>query len=216
MSALEQTPYPISTPVAERRTAPRLRVTESLPVFVGRGVGTLVDLSATGARVRHAVQAQRGSNVRLTFEWHGERFGATAEVLSSRVVSLGNGESPTIYESRLRFRLLTDAARDLLDRVLVAIENEDVRRWVANLRGWNAGESASPARIPIKGSYLRCRLLGRRWERKWTQDASQPNDGFVLPETTGPRDVDELCATYENADDDGRNLIRLIAAASLV
>jgi hypothetical protein len=212
MSALEQTPIPGNN---ERRDAPRLRVHSGIPVFIGRGEGLLVDLSARGARVRHSAQARRSSNVRLTFQWMGERFAATAEVLSSHVAILGYQNVPTIYESRLRFRLLTEESAALLTRVLSSMETDNVRTWVANLRGDSANvQPIRPARAT--GCYLRCRLIGRRWERKWTHDWTPPTDGFLLPEAADPKEVDDLCTTYLNEDEEGRRLIRLMAAAAIL
>jgi len=211
MSALEQTPIPS---VTERRSAPRLRVVSGLRVFIGRGEGLLVDLSARGARVRHSAQARRSSNVRLSFEWKGERFAATGEVLSSHVVTLGYENHPTIYESRLRFRLLTEESAALLTRVLSSMETDNVRTWVANVQGDSANvQPVRPARAT--GSYLRCRLIGR-WERKWTHDWTPPTDGFLLPETADPKEVDDLCASYLNEDEEGRKLIRLMAATAIL
>jgi hypothetical protein len=214
MSALEQAPLSKVTLASERRSAPRLRIADNVPVLVGRGEGVLVDLSERGARVRHSVQARRGSSIRVTFEWEGQRFAATGDVLSSRVVALGFGDVPTVYESRLHFRVITDAAGELLARVLLSVENGDVRKWVANLHGWSDAATA-PSATRSTGSYLRCRLLGSRWERKWTHDRIQPKDGFLLPESVDTRDVDNLCETYVGMDDEGRDLIRLMAAASL-
>jgi hypothetical protein len=216
MSALEQTPLP-NTPslVEERRGAPRTRIAQSVKVFVGRGEGVLVDLSPEGARMRHSVQAHRGANLRVSFEWQGERFASTAEVLASRVVALSDGTHPTQYESRLRFRLLTEAASQLLRRVLASVENDDVRKWVANLQGWN--DPSAPAVQPDsrRGSYLRCRLVRGRWETKWTHDATQPLDGFVVPETLERSEIANLCKTWERLNDDGRHLVRLLAAETL-
>jgi hypothetical protein len=216
MSALELTPLTLTPAlVEERRGAPRTRIAQSVKVLVGRGQGALVDLSLEGARVRHSVQAHRGANLRISFEWQGERFASTAEVLASRVVALSDGTHPTQYESRLRFRLVTETAGQLLRRVLASVENADVRKWVANLQGWNES-SASPELINTRtGSYLRCRLVRGRWETKWTHDATQPDDGFVLPETVERSEIGKLCKTYERLDDDGRHMVRLLAAESL-
>lgn len=125
MSALEQTPPPISPSRAdERRNAARIPVANRVSVVVGRGSGILIDLALHGARVRHSEQVQRGTNLRLSFEWHGERFVSIAEVLASRVVALNAGTLPTQYESRLRFRLLTSSATQLLQRVIDALTQE--------------------------------------------------------------------------------------------
>jgi hypothetical protein len=181
-------------------------------VLVGRGEGHLVDISRTGIRLRHSVQARHGTTVRVSFEWQGARFAATAEVLASRVVSFGDVDHPTLYDSRLRFSGLDDSSAEILDEMTRAIEQGDVQHWIANLHG-----SATEDETHVSGSrgYLRCRLRGSRWERKWTRDRTQPTDGFVVSDALSTDELDQLCSTYKGLDSDGRQMVRFLAAASI-
>lgn len=206
MSAIEDT-------VPERRRAPRLELNGEIPALIGRGEGVLIDLSATGVRLRHAAVVQRGTLVRVSFECGGGRVGATAEVLSSRVVSLGG--TATTYDSRLRFVVFDPGAKEALAQELASIETRNVRRWIANLRGWSDEIRERPRPSLITGSYFRCRLVGARWEAKATRDTTQPEDGFVVPATVADREVLRLCEDYRRADEDGRRVIRLMAAAAV-
>lgn len=207
MSAMEQCPP--DTP--NRRAAERLRVSGKVAVTFGRGEGVLIDLSKTGARIRHQAAVRRGSTVRVTFEWNRARFSANAEVLASRIASLGTGPS---YESRVRFTAL-DAGSDLvLAQMLEGMADRDMRRWVANLRGWSE-ESKSESTLLATRSYLRCRLYGSWWQRKITNDSSQPPDGFTLPAESAETEIRTLCDTYSRGSDEERHMIRLMAAASI-
>lgn len=206
MSALEQGSL-------DRRTAPRLRVAGTIPALIGRGDGALIDLSERGAKIRHSTMIRRGAVVRISFQWHGARFSASAEVLSSRVVSLGTETTPAMYESRLRFTCVTEEAGRLLGRVLEALAGRDMRRWVANMRGWD-DEIVAAASVPAT-AYLRCRLFGVRWEVKCTNDMEQPEDGFLLPASIDDNEIVRLCADYSRADADGRRVMRLMAAAAV-
>jgi hypothetical protein len=208
MSALEQ-----GLSNFERRAHARVRVTGTIPVVIGRGDGVLVDLSARGAKVRHASLVRRGATVRISFEYERTRFCASAEVLASRVSSLQGTRGGTIYESRLRFTAVSAEAAGALSRILDAVAGRDVRRWVANLRGW--GDEAACASAPLSVSFLRCRLFGIRWEVKCTNEHTQPADGFLIPASTSDSEVVRLCADYERADEDGRRVIRLLAAAAV-
>lgn len=199
MSALE------ALPPAERRTSERLSPTQSIRVAVGRGAGIVIDVSRTGMRVRHSAGATRGSHLRVTFEWEKERFDATAVVLASRVVSLGN---TTLFETRVRFTDVSESSVALLHRVLEAIRNLELRRWVSNLHGWN---ETPPDEADDHGAFLRCRLIGIRWRTTWTQDPTQPDNGFAVPATIKPQELEMLCNTFREADAEGRNLIRLMA-----
>lgn len=211
MSALEQTPYETD----ERRRAPRLRIEGSIPVLIGRGEGVLIDLSANGAKIRHAVMVRRGATVRVSFEWGSERIGGNAEVLASRVATLGGGA--TTYESRLRFTTFDPGARDVLARALAALENRDVRRLIANLRGWSDEiREVKPARPSlVGGSFIRCRLMGARWEAKATREGQQPEDGFAVPASVDNQEILRLCDDYARADETGRRVIRLLAEAAV-
>ncbi|HYO78455.1 MAG TPA: PilZ domain-containing protein [Thermoanaerobaculia bacterium] len=211
MSALEQG----SIDPSERRAAPRLRVAHVIQAFIGRGSGTLIDLSERGARIRHSTMVRRGAVVRVSFEWQRARFSASAEVLASRVVCLGDEHRPTSYESRLRFLHVSDGAHQVLEKTLDALAGRDVRRWVANLRGWHDETVRETPPVPATATFLRCRLFGIRWEVKRTSDVEQPEDGFLVPSTIDDNEIVKLCADYVRADTDGRRVMRLIAAASV-
>jgi len=211
MSALEQG----SNETHDRRSTPRLRVAGTIPALIGRGTGFLVDLSERGAKIRHTTMVRRGATVRISLDWERARFSATAEVVGSRVVSIGNVEQPAMYESRLRFVAVTSEAERVLARTLDALAGRDMRRWVANLRGWDDEIDRTPAPAPAATSFLRCRLLGVRWEVKATNDLTQPEDGFLLPAGIDDNEIVRLCADYLRADTDGRRVMRLMAAASV-
>jgi len=207
MSALEQG----TSLGAERRVASRLRISGTVGVLIGRGEGVLVDLSETGARIRHRTLVRRGAIVRISFEGGERRFSAAAEVLASRVVSLGDG---TTYESRLRFTALDAESAAVLASTLESLAGLDMRRWVDNLHGWGDVPGSRAPRLGT-GTFLRCRLLGRRWEQKWTRDTVQPSNGFLLPAGIDPTEIRTLCDTYETLDEEGRATIRLMAAAAV-
>ncbi|HYH07877.1 MAG TPA: PilZ domain-containing protein [Thermoanaerobaculia bacterium] len=205
MSALEHD-------YSDRRAAPRVRIDGSISALIGRGDGELIDLSRRGAKIRHTSLVRRGSAVRISFQCAEGRFSANAEVLASRVVAIG--ESGTTYESRLRFANVDAESQQTLDRSLDAISVRDMRKWVANLRGWS-DESSAPQAPVIAGAFLRCRLVGIRWEVKCTSSTEQPPDGFVVPAHTPDAEIVTLCDTYYRADEDGRHTIRMMAAAAV-
>lgn len=194
---------------ADRRRFTRVHVRQPLPALIGRGSGTLVDLSANGARIRHASPVQRGTTVRVTFEWRGQRFEANGEVLASRVASLGGN---TQFESRLRFVAISVASQKVLERTLTDLLDRDLRKWVANLHGWN-DEPLDEETATLRSGYIRCIFIGGRWQQTPTRDATPPAAGFTVPEGTSPAEIRALCRTWESADEDGRRLVRLITDA---
>lgn len=215
MTVIDQALSNNTPDVMDRRSGPRLRVAGTIPALIGRGDGVLIDLSENGAKIRHASMVRRGSTVRVSFEWERARFSATAEVLGSRVVCIGNADRATTYESRLRFLSVTADAQRVLTRTLDALAGHDMRRWVANLRGWDDELERNPAPGIVTTAFLRCRLIGMRWEVKATNDRTQPEDGFLLPAGIDDNEIVRLCADYLRADAEGRQVVRLLAAAAV-
>jgi hypothetical protein len=205
MSALAEN----SSPTIERRGGERVRI-ERLLARAGRRDAAIADLGMRGARIRHEGALPRGATIRVTFNWHGAHFAASAEVLACRVLTLGGrDDEPAVYESRLRFVELGGKVLDLLARVITDAGGAELRKWVENLQG----ESAVPA--PSTGSasgFIRCRYFGW-WEKRWTRNPSQPIDGFTLPARTERSDIDASCKAWEGMDRDGRELVRATAAA---
>lgn len=210
MSAtIEVLPLPVTMPGSDRRRFPRVRLAEPIRTVIGRGVGTLVDLSANGARIRHDAPVALGARVRVTFDWKGDRFEATGEVLASRVSSLNNA---TRFESRLRFLSVPERSQEILARTMTDSLDEDLRRWVANLHGWNEyGPDENDSRRD--GTFIRCRYVNGRWQQTHTRDLLPPPDGFTVPADTDPSEIRTLCRTFEKSDEEGRSLVRLITGA---
>lgn len=206
MSAIQQ----LSVDTRDRRRAERLLVAGTVNVIFGRGAGVLVDLSQRGARIRHSAPVRRGASVRISFESAHARFAANAEVLAARVVSLGTGPS---YESRVRFTSLDAASQRVLATAIEELTGRDLRRWVANLKGWS-DEPQSPVAKP-SGSFIRCRFRGDWWDWKCTNDTTQPADGFLLPSGSTDAEIVTLCDTYSRGDEEQRQTIRLMATASV-
>ena len=210
MSAtIEVLPPPVTLPGSDRRRFPRLRLTEPVRTVIGRGVGTLVDISANGARIRHEAPVALGAHVRVTFDWKGERFEATAEVLASRVASLGN---VTRFESRLRFLSVPERSQEILARTMTDVLDADLRKWVANLHGWS-DDALHAGSTQGEGAYIRCRYVNGQWQQTHTRDPLPPPDGFSVPSSTDPSEIRTLCRTFEKSDEEGRSLIRLITGA---
>jgi len=192
-----------------RRAKPRVIVAGSVPAVFGRCAAVLIDLSEHGARIRHFASAPRGSATRVSFTWERARFSATAEVLASRVITLGADPS---YETRVRFLSVDASSQVVLTTALAGISGRHIRRWVANLRGWSEEWQPDRALLP-SGWFVRCRFLGAAWERKRTNNATQPEDGFLLPAETAEAEIVTLCDLYSRGDEDQRQLIRSLAAA---
>jgi hypothetical protein len=202
---------------SDRRRDDRLRLTHMVPTRIGRGEGELVDLSPGGARIRHSVGLRRGTRTRVRLTWRDEKITVTAVVLASRVVGLTRpADGATVFETRVEFQDLSRHERGVLDHLLGALQNHLLWTCVANMNGWHDDLPSSGPMQSHSSSYLQCRRIGNSWSRKWTADGTLPRNGFVVPATTPTEEIELLCQTFEQLDDDGRHLLRLMCEAAIV
>ena len=204
---------PVLAPPSDRRRSARFKLGEPLTAIFGRGTGTLTDISATGARIRHTSSVVRGAEVRVKFDWKGERFEAVGEVLASRVA--GIGPDGTLFESRVRFVRFFNDAPAVLERMLEDLGAGNLRKWVANLRGWSESDPAPASAQQAPRTFLRCRYVNNRWLKRLTSEPTQPADGFTVAGGTEPSEVHALCRTYEQSDAEGRRLLQLLTSTVL-
>ena len=202
----------------------------------------MIDVSDAGARIEHFTQLNLGRKARFRFEWQDQQIEAEAEVKSCKVHRFANEEEEgtTVFQSGLLFtNFVGDAATRLREMVSVLV-SRSLAEQVANARGigpvmernmpvfrgglvTSSGVEVSDdqrARIPkgqivVDRGYVRCVLTGRRWTKKWSRSAEQPEEGFTVPATEPTEHVDQLCELYEKADGDGRKLIQLLARLSV-
>jgi hypothetical protein len=125
---------PFDATAMERRRFPRVELSTPLPARLGRVEGDVVDLSARGARVRHATAVPRGATFRLTFQCGTQECSAMAKVVASRVVSVGR-EASTLpqFESRLALVEVPHISEYLLARLMVRVSANE-----AGTRAMNA------------------------------------------------------------------------------
>jgi hypothetical protein len=57
---------------------------------------------------------------------------------------------------------------------------------------------------------------GRTWLRVPGHTPVQPPNGFTVGDFEDPDELEKLCQSYEQANDEGRNLIRLVAELSVL
>lgn len=229
----------------ERRGKRRVAPSRKLYGRVGHVGILVVDISESGARIEHYDRrfATR-STITIELEWEGQTLNADCEVVSCRVHRFIPGDKgATVYQSGLLFKRMNEESSAAL-RVLVSrLVTRGLAEQVANARGIgpvlqddmptfragvvNAGGrpreagSEGPSRL-IKTSesvqqtgYIRCRRIGPRWERKWTVDPKQPDNGFTVLASENKLDVDTLCETWDRGNAEARAFIRDCARMSI-
>jgi hypothetical protein len=104
--------------LVERRRFPRVCLDTPLPAQLGRAEGTVVDVSARGARIHHSSAIPCGGTIRLTMIVGVTQYRAMAKVISCRLVSFGKASSQPVFESRLRLVEVPHTCEHLLAHLL--------------------------------------------------------------------------------------------------
>jgi hypothetical protein len=189
---------------------------QSIAAKLGDRDVLILDLSASNALVEHAFTLT-GDETRLTFDWEGEALALNCRAGKPELQgSLSDREQRLIYHTRFEFRGDT---RDL------------VRGIATHGRRINEAREANSAGIPAEtdetiddiGRSLRARRIGfvsfvmreGKWRRFETMSADQPLNGFTVGAYEDEAQLRLLCLAYEEADADGRALLRQFAAESI-
>jgi hypothetical protein len=225
----------------ERRKKKRIQLTRAIIARFGATGAIIMDISDAGARIEHFVRLDIGRRARLRFDWDRRVIEVEARVMSCRVHRFAAGDhGATVYQSGLHFvEYIGDAASSLKEMVATYVARS-LAEQVANARGigpviernmpvFRSGVVAASgiaadqnkrmipdAEIVAQRGYIRCTFVkDRRWDKKWTRNSEQPDDGFTVLASEPADHIEQLCETYQRATNDDRRLIQLMARLSI-
>lgn len=225
----------------ERRRKDRVRInTVTLGRFGATGV-LVFDISDSGARIEHFAPLPRGKRARFRLDWGTLVIEVEAEVVACRVHRFASGrEGGTVYQSGLRFTDYVADARARLTHLIESLVARSLAEQVANAKGlgpvlekdmpvFRSGvvdheaqssddlqRRISTSPLAIDRGYIRCTLIqGRSWQKKWTANPDQPEDGFTVSAAESRDAIDRLCEVYYRGSSDDRKLIRILAQMSV-
>jgi hypothetical protein len=230
-------------PRDERRKKTRIQLTRGLLARYGTMGAIILDITDSGARIEHFNRLELRKSALFRFEWQKIPLEVTAQVMSCRIHRFAVDEGgTTVYQSglmftdfpgdsasRLRELVSTIVARSLAEQVANArgigpiIESESqmpvFRAGVVEAKGLEANQKGADRYIPttevvVDRGYLRCSLIGTKWEKKWTRSPEQPEQGFTIPASEPPDLVEQLCVSYLSGDEEQRKLIVALAQIS--
>jgi hypothetical protein len=207
----------------DRRRFQRLRLTKPILGRARDNNVLILDLGVGGAFLEHHGTAIPGERLRLLFRWQSEDVELECEVVRSTVVrGYGSDAKSAVSHTGVRFlEAVGDSAERLKDLIATF-----VGRVLAAQKANAAGEAPSidtsmleqlgHARRTRTHGYSTYRLKDGKWWCIPTQSPEQPADGFTVPAYEDEEEVQTLCRTYEQSDDEGRRLIRLVAELSVM
>jgi len=208
----------------DRRGFQRLKLSKPILATMESSNALILDVGVAGAFLEHYGVVEPGQRFPLTFRWQGEDVAFVCEVARTTVVrSPGGDGKSTVSHTGVRFvEGIGDASVRLQDLIATFV-GRILAAQKANASG-DRGESAGATILAQLGDARRRRtrgfiafhLKGDTWWRVPTDSPRQPHDGFTVGAHEDDDEVETLCRTYEGADEEGRNLIRLVSELSVL
>ncbi len=205
----------------ERREFQRLRLAKPILATMDGANALILDIGMAGAFLEHYGTTEPGRRLRLSFRWQSEAVEFACEVVRTSVVREpgGDGTNP-VSHTGVHFVEAIGDANARLEELMANF----VRRILDAQRANAAGEEShlnaileglGGARRKRTRGFMSYRLKDGKWWRVPTESPRQPDEGFTVAAWEDEAELDTLCRTYETADAEGRQLVRLLAELSV-
>ena len=180
----------------------------------------ILDIGVSGALVEHYGTANPGDKFILSFRWQGTDVEFVCAVVRSVVTrEPGEGQS-AVSHTGVRFTNPIGESETNLQDFMATFVGRILAAQKANAAGEHRTtaptilEQLGGARRSRTPGFVSYRLKEGTWWRIPTASSAQPHDGFTVGAHEDDEEIETLCRTYEDADDEGRELIRLVAELS--
>jgi hypothetical protein len=204
----------------DRRSFQRMKLGKPLLAMLDGQSALILDVGMKGAFLEHYGGVMTGDRFTLSFRWKGSEIKFGCEVRRTNVIRSAEETQATVSHSGVVFvqnfgdgpAKLADMMGTFVGRILAA------QKANANADGDQSGsilyQLGDARRARAKG-YVAYLFDGKAWTIRRTQVGQQPRNGFTVAAYEDEDDLETLCLTYEVADAEGRNLIRLVAELSV-
>jgi hypothetical protein len=207
----------------DRREFQRLKLAKPILAIMDDANALVLDIGIAGAFLEHYGVTDPGKQFRLTFRWQGEEVQLFCEVVRTTVVRQPAGDGKNVLShTGVHFTKAVGESAERLQDLIATFVGRILAAQRANAAGEeshaNSGailESLGAARRKRSRGYVSYRLRDSRWWRVPTDSPLQPDDGFTVASWEDEAELETLCRTYEASDDEGRQLIRLVAELSV-
>jgi hypothetical protein len=213
-------PYLTAVVSKDRREYQRLRLAKPILALIDDHNALIMDIGISGAFIEHHGEMRQGQRFRMLFRWHGKDVEFACQVVRSDVVRPATSGRPAVAHTAVTIVESIGDSEDRLQDMIATFVGKMLAAQKANAAG-----SASPdmstmldqmggARRARSHGYITYKLRGAGWWRNPTDSPIQPVDGFTVASYEDQEELQALCQTYEQADEEGRRLIRLVAELS--
>lgn len=199
---------------ADRREFARLELPRPLAARFGNAKAFVLDVSIAAAKLAIQQDLEPGLVDRLSFEHEGTPIVFEGEVVRSQLDREGTATARPVYHVAVKFLSALGDSDKVLREMITEYVTRALDEQKANARG--IPPSAATFQTGVKRPvYIRCRYVNQKWVRTSTTESSQPLDGFTVAASESQEQIDMLCKTYEDADFEGRRMIRQLAEMSV-
>ena len=208
----------------DRREFQRLRLSKPILATMRGSNALILDVGVAGAFLEHYGTAEPGEKLELAWRWQGGDISFPCEVAHSTQVRKPGGDGESIVShTGVRFIAPSGEAQERLQQMITSYIGTILAAQKANASGTGRDSAGAnilarlgEARRMRSRGYVSFRFKDDMWWRIPTQSAHQPADGFTIGPYEDEDEIEVLCRTYEQADEEGRGLIRMIAEISLL
>lgn len=207
----------------DRREFQRLKLSKPILASMGASNALILDIGIAGAFLEHFGTVEAGQSFPLTFRWQGEDVTFECEVVRSTVARLSAGDGKSLAShTGVRFVNPVGDARARLQDLITTFVGRILVAQKANAAGENTDAAGAmilarlgEARRMRSRGFVTYHFDGAAWWSVPNTTSVQPDDGFTVGDFEDPEELETLCRTYEEADQEGRNLIRMVAELSV-
>jgi hypothetical protein len=204
----------------DRRIFQRLRLPRPILGTLDGQNTLILDLGVIGAFVEHFGVTAPKKRSRLQFQWKGDNIEIDCEVARTDVVRRAGANA--LSHTGLRFVEAVGHSEARLHDLIASFVGKMLAAQKANADG--VAHEDNELKLVDMGGARRVRVHGlvrytlrpvRTWIRSMTSDRRQPPDGFTVAAYEYESDLEALCVAYEIADEEGRDMIRLVSELSV-
>jgi hypothetical protein len=207
----------------DRREFQRLRLAKPILAMMDDANALILDIGMAGAFLEHYGAVEPGKTFTLSFRWQGEEVKFACEVVRTTVVRQPGGDGMSLVShSGVHFIQSVGESSMHLENLISTFVGRILAAQRANAAGDQASansaavlESLGGARRKRTKGFISYRLKDNSWWRVPTDSPRQPEDGFTVAAWEDETELETLCRTYADADEEGRRLIRLVAELSV-
>jgi len=207
----------------DRREFQRLKLAKPILATMDSANALILDIGIAGAYIEHYGAVQPGHRFQLKFRWQASDVEFTSEIVRTQVVRQYGGDGKSaVSHSGAHFVTPVGNATALLEDLIASFVGRILAAQRANAAGDGSIDSSAvilssvgAARRKRTLGYVSYRLRGTSWWRVPTDSPHQPEDGFTVSAWEDEHELESLCRTYEEADEEGRRLIRMVAELSV-